>query len=208
MTRSTLLTLLAAALLVLLSGCGGDGASAPKPSSTPVLTKTAPAEGTPVTPDVQIGVSTPPDLGSTEFGREPVEQPPGEGRATRLLVGLQTGNFEDYDRVIFQLDGGMPGYRVEYVTAPATACGSGAPVSVAGQALLQVRLSLAAAHDETGAATIGQTEITAGLPALLELEQTCDVEGEVVWVLGLASEVDFRVFVLAEALLVIDVMHP
>lgn len=203
---------LAAALVLgaALVACGDDDGATPTATvgeTTPAATE--PSGATPPAPTTTplVRVATP-AIGEVPFGRAPVEVPAIDATAIALLTNVQTGAEETYDRALFQFEGTRPGYRVEYISAPAIACGSGEPVEVAGQALLQVRLSPAQAHDEAGAPTSAQNEFTPNLPALLELERTCDFEGEVVWVLGLVQEVDFRVFDIADTFLVVDVLHP
>ena len=184
MPRLTVLLLTAVMLLVLAACDGGDGGATPTTTDAPAATA------------------------AFEGGREPVEvldrAPP-----TPLLVDVRTGQHEGFDRVVFEFRNVLPGYRIEYVQSPIAACGSGMPVTIAGDAFLQMRMTPAAAHDEQGNVTFGTTEITPALPTILEVESTCDFEGEVTWVLGLSEEVDFNVFFLTDPYrLVIDVSHP
>jgi hypothetical protein len=195
------LTLLVAAGSVLLAACGED-------ETTPITpTATVDASANP-TGTVELEIGTPSFPTDAVFGREPVEEAGGAAPPVPVLTDVQTGTRDDFDRVLFQLDGGLPGYRVEYVSPPITACGSGLPVEIAGDAFLQVRMSPAAAHDDAGTATFDQQELAPDLPGLLEMEQTCDFEAVLVWVMGLAEEVDFRVFDLSGAFLIVDVQHP
>ena len=185
MPRLTVLLLTAVMLLVLTACDGDDGGATPTTTDAPAATA------------------------AFEGGREPVEVPEGTAPPTPLLVDVRTGQAEGFDRVVFEFADTLPGYRVEYVSPPIPACGSGLPVTIAGHAFLQVRMTPAAAHDEQGNTTFGRTELTPGLPTILEVESTCDFEGEVTWVLGLSEEVDFNVFFLTDPYrLVIDVSHP
>lgn len=132
--------------------------------------------------------------------------PPGA-----LLVQVRYGRHENFDRIVFQFENGLPGYRIEYVQPPIVGDFSGLPVDIAGGAFLRARFSVAAAHDpDTGDRTyLGPLELGTGLPSLLEAEVTGDFEGALTWVLGLSEEADFRVFALAEPFrIVIDVAHP
>ncbi len=191
--------------LIAFAACGGEESAPLTPS--PAGTATAGAVASP-TGSSGVTVTTPTLTGEAVFSREPVEQSGDTAPPHPLLTLVQTGTPEQYDRAIFEFDGGIPGYRVEYVSPPITACGSGLPVEIAGNAFLQVRMYPAAAHDDTGAQTFEQTELAPNLPSLLEMEQICDFEGVVTWVLGLNQEVDFRAFSLTDALLVVDVQHP
>ena len=98
---------------------------------------------------------------------------------------------------------------MEYIIGPATGCGSGEPAQIAGTALLQVRFTPDNAHDEQGMSTIDANEFAPALTSLLEVEETCDFEADVVWILGLSEEVDFRVLELDNPPRVaVDVAHP
>jgi len=121
---------------------------------------------------------------------------------------VQPSDNGEYDQVFFQFDGGVPGYHIDYITGSPTGCASGQAVQVLGQAFLEVRMTPAVAHDQSGSPTIQQTSMTTDLPVLKGLVQTCDVEGVVTWVLGLSQQVDFSVFTIAQAFLVVDVKHP
>ena len=114
--------------------------------------------------------------------------------------------------MVFEYDGALPGYRVEYVSPPIIQCGSGMKEAIAGNAFLEVRMTLAAAHDDAGNSTFGPQELLPSLPSILEVQSICDFEGEVTWVLGLREEVDFRVLtqihVEPPSAIVVDVAHP
>lgn len=125
------------------------------------------------------------------------------------LRAVRAARNEGWDRVVFEFDGAaVPGYRVEYVDRPVRQCGSGEETPVAGQAWLEVRVTPARAHTEAGQATLAQREMRLALPVLKEMEQTCDFEADVTWVLGVASPNRYRVSELAgPARLVVDVQH-
>jgi hypothetical protein len=114
-----------------------------------------------------------------------------------------------FDRVVFEFEGKqLPGYHLEYVDRPIRRCGSGHAVDVLGDGWLRVRLELASAHDDQGKATIAerdrQRQLSLGV--LRELVLTCDFEGQVVWVLGLASPNRYRLLELTDPpRLVVDV---
>jgi hypothetical protein len=123
------------------------------------------------------------------------------------LRAIRTGGHEGWDRVVFEFEGGkVPGYRVEYVDRPITRCGSGNTTQVAGAGWIQVRFTPARAHDDAGRTTVRDRERKLSLPVLRELETTCDFEGEVTVVLGVARPNRFRVMELSSpARLVVDV---
>jgi hypothetical protein len=116
-----------------------------------------------------------------------------------------------YDRVVFEFTGdSVPGYSIQYTTAPVRSCGSGDPVPVAGTQRLVVRFEPARAHDEQGNAAPIARQLAPRLPAVAvqEMKLVCDFEGQVEWVLGLATRAPYRVSELAgPARLVLDVRH-
>ena len=129
--------------------------------------------------------------------------PPG------LLRAVETGSGPGYDRVVFEFAGdSVPGYNVEYVTAPVRRCGSGDPVSVAGAARLVVRFEPARAHDERGNPRPAERERAPGLPAVKDMKLVCDFEGQVEWVLGVAAVAPYRVSEIAGPVrVVVDIRH-
>ncbi len=136
--------------------------------------------------------------------------PGGTAPPTPLLADVRAARHEGFDRVVFDFGvTSRPGYRVEYVTAPIQQCGSGNQETVDGSAFIQVRMTPAAAHDDAGQPTFGPTELLPGLLTILEVQQICDFEGNVTWVLGLSEEVDFVVSALPDPFrVVVDVAHP
>ena len=193
--------------IVALAACNEDGAT-PSPTETDVLFE----------PTVIDPIGAPPsatDTGTTtpaafDGNRDPVEVLGGNRMFTPLLADVRAASHEGFDRVIFDFGGAVrPVFLVEYMTQPIQQCGSGNEETVAGSAFIQVRMRLAAAHDDEGQPTFGMTELFPGLPSLLEVQQICDFEGTVTWVLGLSEEVDFNVFVLTGPFrLAVDVAHP
>lgn len=126
-----------------------------------------------------------------------------------LLRSVRTASRQNFDRVVFEFAGRkLPGYHIEYIDRPARQCGSGDDVSLRGDALLRVRLTPAQAHTEAGVATINNRERVLNLKLMKEMKATCDFEGEVEWVLGLAAPNRYRVIELSNpARLVVDVKH-
>jgi len=211
-------------MLVVASAvaCGkGDAPATPEVTPTPAVTP-SPAAGSP-TPDLTSTPPPPAPSATPAPTPTPTPQPfegtrgPAQGEGTApvppgaLLVQVRYGRHENFDRIVFQFENGLPGYRIEYVQPPIVGDFSGLPVDIAGGAFLRAHFSVAAAHDpSTGDRTyLGPLELSVGLPSLLEAEVTGDFEGGLTWVLGLSEEADFRVFALAEPFrIVIDVAHP
>jgi hypothetical protein len=130
------------------------------------------------------------------------------GGEPSLATAVRVGRNPDFDRVVFEFGtGSTPGYHVEYVDRPVRQCGSGRPVEVDGDAWLEVRLTPARAHDSSGNPTVmHQSSLHPGLPLLREIRLTCDFEGHLTWVLGLAHPNRYRVMALQNpARVVVDV---
>ena len=195
---------------VALAGCGSDpprpasgGWTAPPPSDEgpttlededpppPMVTATARPEGAPAFEGT---------AGITEQKRDVPQE---------RLSAVRNGEHDGYDRVVFEFEGGtLPGYHVEYVDKPVRRCGSGTEVAVAGDAWLLVRFKPAVAHKDKGGATVKQQEKKLKMDVARELEQTCDFEGQVDWVIGVGSPNRYRVLELSgPARVVVDVLH-
>ncbi|MEE9197071.1 MAG: hypothetical protein V3U45_02915 [bacterium] len=211
-----LLAAVALVFLALAAACDGDDSSPATPtptatgqptdSPTPTAAPTAPVATPSPTSPTPTASPTPAPFDGT---RGPVEKLGSDPVA--LLTDVRTGRHPTFDRIVFEFQDNVPGYRIEYVEPPILQDASGLPVEIAGSAFLQVRFNPAAAHDPfTGQLTYtGPREIADGLPALVEAEQTGDFEAYVTWVLGLTEETDFKVSVLQDPFRVaIDVKHP
>ena len=130
------------------------------------------------------------------------------GLGVVVLREVRAAGQQGFDRVVFEFEGeDVPGYHVGYVEQ-AIQCGSGEPVEVAGEAVLEVRMTPAQAHTEAGEPTVRDRERRLSLPVVKEIESTCDFEADVTWMLGLTSRKTFRVQTLGNpARLVIDLEH-
>lgn len=221
-----------AACLVVLGGCKKEEPAArpePTPATEPAPSPPPPAaEPPPEAHDAGTAPAT--DAGPPSAPASPTPAPGAQmlqpenpknrewtaGRVDIQRASLQpvtlrevrAARNEDFDRVVFQFDGDqVPGYQLEYIDTPVTKCGSGDPTAIAGQGWLRVRLVPAQAHAD-GKVTVAERERKPALPVLAELEQTCDFEGEVTWVLGVQHPNPYRVMELREPTrLVVDVRH-
>ncbi|RKH86738.1 hypothetical protein D7Y21_20120 [Corallococcus sp. AB045] len=210
-------------------GLLGQGCQKQEPQTVPMdvpaaspPTKTVPREGPAATApvvhqvlDVKADAGKPAspaeatsDSGDAAWATATVQKPRGEPPAITLR-SVRTGTHADYDRTVFEFDGPrLPGYQLGYVKTPVQQCGSGDDVTLPGEAALEVRFTLARAHDDQGQATVAQRTLKPALPSLLQLERVCDFEGEVTWVLGTARRAPFRVLELTNPTrLVLDVQH-
>lgn len=172
--------------------------TAPEPTQPPPPTEPPPTEA----PTQPAGSTDP-----LPFDPEP-NPPTGIYTLTDVRIGAhpEGGGF---DRIVFEFDGaGHPGGMVEYVDS-AFMCGSGIAVTVAGGAILHVRLDGSQAHDEQGSLTIDDQYVAGPGDAIVEALQFCDFEGLVEWAVGVNGEQPFTVTFLADpARIVIDVQWP
>jgi hypothetical protein len=110
-----------------------------------------------------------------------------------VVTGIRfAGHPQDgYDRIVFDLQGGLPGYTARYVSQ-VRADGSDKPVPVPGNRFLLVVLNPAQAHTESGAVTVtGIHDV--GLPMLKAYAIAGDFEGHVSIALGLNATAGYRV---------------
>jgi len=167
-------------------------APAPAPAAAPTATPAAPAPA-----DRQAGGWTTAAVERTRVG------------APALLRAVRTSSLAGFDRVAFDFDVRLPGYRVELAHPPVSACGTGDPVELPGAAVLVVAFRGAAAHDDLGNATVADRDRRPGLPALAALKLFCDFEGDVSWALALPRPTRFRVSEsAAPPRLTVDIEHP
>jgi hypothetical protein len=98
---------------------------------------------------------------------------------------------EGYDRIVFDIQGGLPGYTARYVSE-VRADGSDKPVPVPGTRFLLVVLNPAQAHTASGAVTVAGIH-NVGLPMLKAYAIAGDFEGHVSIALGLNATAGYRV---------------
>jgi len=186
--------------LVAASGCGGSDKSSAPAGGYSTATSTA------TTTTTGGGVDTLAGAGTTPVKASAV------GSETALLERIALGRHEGYDRVVFQFTNNLPGYRVEYVQPPLKEDGSGNPVSVAGNAVVVVRMEPASGFDLNTAEGVlvykGPKRIdgaSAGTSVVRQLVRTGDFEAVLSWAIGLTDKVDFRVTTAASpARLIVD----
>ena len=120
---------------------------------------------------------------------------PAPGAPTiQTLVGIRAAHHPGFDRVVFDFQGGLPSSRrVSYVDQ-LVGDPSGLPVRIAGQAILQVRLEPAQAHDSTGPTAPARQALA--LPNVMTLVRAGDTEGVTTYGIGLEKKTSVDVFTL------------
>jgi hypothetical protein len=98
---------------------------------------------------------------------------------------------EGYDRIVFDIAGGLPGYSARYVDE-VRADGSGNLIAVPGNRYLLIVFTPMQAHRDSGEPTVTGTH-RAGLAMLTSYAMAGDYEGNVSVALGLDARTGFRI---------------
>ncbi len=199
--------LLAILIVAPLASCGsssGDeatGSTTTDPAASSTTTEAGGATtGSTASPETTTAPTSTTALPDASLGQRTA---PGDGTGTALLTAVRIGRNEGFERIVFEFEGdAMPGYRVQWVDGPVTADGSGEPVAVTGDALLEIVIQPASGVDLSAPelritydgpdriATAGSTEL------LTDLVRTGDFEAVLTWVAGATEERPFRVLTL------------
>lgn len=134
--------------------------------------------------------------------------------ATAPVVALRAGRHTCHDRLVFEFDGAVSGYRAEYVPA-AAAEGSGAPLAVRGGAIIEVTVLAPAQRDGAPTHAIATPAATplnmGGFRTFRDVVSAGTFEGQTTVALGVRARLPFRVFTLAgpagHSRIVVDVAH-
>lgn len=118
--------------VLMLSGCFGSAASrsaAPSHSATDTPT-TEPTTSSPasVEPSESSAPATEEPIPSDDLGAFACDLPVVEGATVPLanIVDVRVGTHDDYDRVVFEFEQGLPEFTLAEATPPFTQDGSGA----------------------------------------------------------------------------------
>jgi hypothetical protein len=187
---------------LLLAGCEAGASSAsssPSPSAGAISgDRTEP-----------VGATGGGDGEGGENGGAPVPSFPAdtspdtaEASADALVTvtDIRTGRHDGFDRVVFEMGGaGVPGWDVRYVGA-ASSQGSGEPIAVAGEAVLQVTVTGAGYPYETGVEEFpGPDPLPgSGTANVTEIAFDATFEGTTVAFVGTGAESPFRVYALQD----------
>lgn len=177
-----------ALVLALVAGCSGPVAT-PAPTPVPSTAQATPAPTAPA-----------PDL---------VAEASADGTGFGLLLAARVAAQDGADRIVFEFESAVPGYRIGYVDLPVHSDPAGEEVPLAGAAALQISLIGSSAYREVGdtePAAAVPARIPAGRDAVTELVNLGDWERVLVWAAGVQDRTGFTVTTLdAPPRLVIDV---
>jgi hypothetical protein len=211
MTRTwprIVVTLAASAALALMSGCGGNGAgSPPAPSgsaSTSAPPTSQPSTGLAAPSRTPSHTSSPTpghthSTGPAHWTKSPwtsekmvvVHKPAVPPVPVVMGVRYAAHRHEGYDRIVFDIKGGLPGYTVRYVDQ-VRGGPSDRPVTVPGRRFLLVVLTPAQAHKDTGSATVKGVH-RLDLTMMRGYAVVGDYEGYVSIAVGVDDVVGYRV---------------
>ncbi len=200
-------------ILTLSAAVGCQRADTGKATATPQAA--VPASAAPVAPPRAASPVTAPAVSKaaapsppSTIGASSAAASYQSGR-TPILRAVRTGKQPGADRLVFEFDTpGLPAWHVEYIDRPVRDCGSGDALPVAGDAWLQIRFTGAQAHTEKGESSSGPRRRPLAQSIARELVRTCDFEGEVTWVVGLARPNPYTPRVMSDpSRLVIDISH-
>ena len=110
------------------------------------------------------------------------------------LTQVSAAHHYGHDQLVFQFRGAVPAkYSARYVSQ-VIGDASGLPVNVVGSALLQVRFTPAAGHNQKGIVTYGAMQRTYALPELIQVVNSGDFESVLSFGVGLARNAPFHMY--------------
>ncbi len=204
----------ALAACLLLTGCGEEVA----PAAASTATRTASGDLDPAAPTgaEPTGAASTDGTGSDDGGdgdtsapSSAVDVPPDTAEASAdarvTVTDVRTGRHDGFDRVVLEADGtGMPGWDVRYVDV-ASSQGTGEPVEVAGEAVLQVTVTGAGYPYDTGVEEYAGPDPLPGQGTATVTEVVFDAtyEGTTVAFVGTRTQAPFRVYLLQDPVRVV-----
>ncbi|MGY2083336.1 GerMN domain-containing protein [Blastococcus sp. SYSU DS0539] len=195
---------------VLLTS-GGDPVEAPLPSGALTDGPLLPADYAAFLSPPPLAPATPAPQPTTTAPRvSPTAAPPfvadtrpdtaaASPGAAVTVTDVRVGRAEGFDRIVLEVAGaGLPGWDARYVPE-ARSAGSGLPVDVAGEAVLQLVLTGVGLPGDTGIPPYaGPDPLPAAGPAVREVVLDAIVEGRLTSFVGTAAERPFRVYRLQD----------
>lgn len=117
-----------------------------------------------------------------------------------LLHDVRTGAHPTFDRVVFEFENNIPGYRIGYDDLPLLGDSSGEPIPVQGDALIGVTFAPSAGYDHAvdpiRVTYAGPSRLTVGLRSVMEVVKSGDFEATLSWGIGVRGHPLFHVFTL------------
>ncbi|HEX2040865.1 MAG TPA: hypothetical protein VHF47_14160, partial [Acidimicrobiales bacterium] len=126
----------------------------------------------------------------------PASAPAGATRG--YLRDVRVAAHPGYDRVVFEFEDALPGYRVAIAEGPVHEDGSGDEVAVEGATVLEVRFDNAAGARIEGERVVeiytGPERVrSSGTAVVTEAVDVGDFEGTVTWAVGVRGKAPVRV---------------
>ncbi|WP_347058862.1 GerMN domain-containing protein [Blastococcus sp. HT6-30] len=180
----------------------------PPPAASPSDPATAVPQPVPTEPRSSPG-APPPTVASPFVADTRPDTAAASPGAAVTVTDVRVGRHEGFDRVTLEVDGaGLPGWDARYVPE-ARSAGSGAPVDVAGEAVLRLVLTGVGLPGDTGIPPYaGPDPVVAGHPAVREVVLDAVFEGQMASFVGAAAERPFRVYRLqGPDRVVVEVLH-
>jgi hypothetical protein len=194
----------------LLAGCTGDDDAPDRAAPSGSASETSASSAPPAQPS---GEDTAGD-GTTDAPPFPANIDPDTGEASAgalvTVSDIRIGRHDGFDRVVLEVGGeGLPGWDVRYVDE-AISQGSGDPVAVAGDAVLQLTVTGVGYPEDTGVEAFSAPGPlrAADTEVVNELVLDSTFEGTTVAFVGTTHRRPFRVYLLeAPARVVLEVAH-
>lgn len=191
-------------IAILAAGCTSQAspdASASAPGVTPSAAGSASPSAAPSgsAPATETSAPTTEPVPSDELGPFTCDLPIVEDAtvARANIVDIRVGEHEDYDRVVFEFEQGLPEVTLDRAEPPFTHDASGMPIDVEGASFLRLTMRGGTKQTEDGTSSYdGPTEFAPDLDSLVHLVEGGDFEGQSTWYLGLDEDDDVCVRVI------------
>ena len=113
-----------------------------------------------------------------------------------LLVRVRATKAGQVDRVVFEFEDELPGYRAEYVQRPVLEDGSGEVVEIEGESVLLVRFEPASGFDQSGEGRVvfkGPERLDLATETVVDVVRVGDFEAVLQWAIGIdGGELPYR----------------
>ena len=116
--------------------------------------------------------------------------------ADPTLVAVRAASHTGFDRVVWEFRGGLPARRSARYVGDLLSDGPGLPVRIAGNAIVEVTMFQANAHDLNTGRSTAPGRVVPGLPNVIEVVRSGDFEAVVTYGVGLAKRRPFTLYTL------------